>query len=84
MMSSRWSLSSETLSHRNREALELRAQNTKPELTVELWKAVLPSHTEDGYTIYDSDGPKKAKTKAKNSLDRDTQKRDNGKCYVTN
>ena len=51
---------------------------------MELWKAVLPSHTEDGYTIYDSDGPKKAKTKAKNSLDRDTQKRDNGKCYVTN
>jgi hypothetical protein len=31
-----------------------------------------------------SDGPKNAKTKAKNSLDSETQKRDNGKWYVTN
>ena len=40
--------------------------------------------TEDGYTIYDRDGPKKAKTRVKNSLDSETQKRDNGKWYVTN
>jgi hypothetical protein len=33
--------------------------------------------------IYDSDGPNKAKTKAKNSLDSKTQKRDNGKCLIT-
>jgi hypothetical protein len=37
----------------------------------------------DGY-IYDSDGPKTAKTKAKNSLDSEIQKRDNEKWYVTN
>ena len=41
------------------------------------------SGTQDGYTLSDRGGPK-AKTKAKNSLDRDTPKRDNGKCYVTN
>ena len=33
---------------------------------------------------HDSDGPNKAKTKQKNSLDSKTQKRDNGECYVTN
>ena len=38
----------------------------------------------DSYTIYDSDGPKKAKTKTKNSLDSETEKSDNGQCYVTN
>jgi hypothetical protein len=37
----------------------------------------------DGYTI-DSNGPKKPKTKAKNSLDSEIQKRDNGIWYVTN
>ena len=37
----------------------------------------------DGY-IYDSDGPKTAKTKAKNFLDSEIQKRDNEKWYVTN
>ncbi len=34
---------------------------------------------------YISDGPQKGKeTKAKNSLDSETEKRDNGKRYVTN
>ena len=90
-MSSRWSLSSETLSHRNRETPELRAHNGK---TIKCGTMESCSHlpavqhcggdTEDGYTIYDSDGPKKAKTKTKNSLDRETQKRDNGKWCVTN
>jgi len=58
---------------------------------VELWKLshlpTVPQYggdMEDGYTIYDSDGPKTAKTKTKNSLDSEIQKRDNEKWSVTN
>jgi len=56
-----------------------------------LWNYGKPSHLpivpkygddRDGYT-YDSEGPSKAKTKAKNSLDSKTEKSDNGECYVT-
>jgi hypothetical protein len=89
-MSSRWSLSSETLSQRKQEAPGLHAHRQNQ---TSLWNNGKLSHlptvpqygdgdTEDGYTIYDSGGPKKAK--AKNSLDRDTQKRDNEKWCVTN
>jgi len=69
-MNSRW-LSSENVSKRKQEAPELRAQRQNQ------------NGDRDGY-IYGSDGPNKAKTKQKNSLDSETQKRDNGKCYVTN
>ena len=61
----------------------------KPERTVELWKALAPSHSSTvtaatEMVIYDNDGPTKAKTKTKNSLDSKTKKSDNGECYVTN
>ncbi len=35
-------------------------------------------------TLYLRATAPKAKTKTKNSLDRNTPKRDNGECYVTN
>ena len=84
-MNSRWSLPSEK-QRRSRAPAQLQNQNS-------LWNYGKLSHLPtvpqyggdaDGYTIYDSDGPKKAKTKTKNSLDSKTQKRDNGICYVTN
>ena len=87
-MNSRWSFSSEKVSQRKQEAPELRAQQQNQKL----WNYEKPSHLptvpqyggdRDGY-VYGSDGPNKAKTKQKNSLDSKTQKRDNGECYVTN
>jgi hypothetical protein len=81
-MSSCWSFSLEKVSQRKQEAPELRAQRQNQNL---LWNYGKLSHLptvpqyggdRDSYTIYDSDGPKKAKTK--NSLDSKTQKRDNG------
>ena len=79
---------------RNAESKRARAPRAQQQNQDSLWNYGKLSHlptvpqyggdTEDGYTIYDGDGPKKAKTKAKNSLDRNTRKSDNGKCYVTN
>jgi hypothetical protein len=77
------------VSERKQHAPELRAQRQNQNVP---WNYGRLSHLPtvpqyggegDGY-IYGSDGPNKAKTKAKNSLDIETQKRDNGKCYVTN
>ena len=83
-MHSCWSVSSEKMSERKQHAPELRAQQQNQNL---LWNHGKLSHLpavpqyggdRDSYTTYDSDGPKKAKTKEKNSLDSKTQKRDNG------
>jgi hypothetical protein len=81
-------LSSENVSKRKQEAPEFRAQRQKQNL---LWNYGKFSHLPMCHSkaateivIYGSDGPNKAKTKAKNSLDSNTRKRDNGKCYVTN
>lgn len=88
-MNSRFPLSSEKVSQKKQEAPELRAQRQNQNV---LWNYGKLSHLptvpqyggdRDGY-IYGSDGPNKAKTKQKNSLDSKTQKRDNGECYVTN
>jgi hypothetical protein len=76
---------------RERSALPGPARNSKTKNP--LWNYGKLSHLptvpqyggdRDGSTIYDSGGPKKAKTKAKNSLDNKTEKSDNGICYVTN
>ena len=89
-MSSGWSVVRKTESEKTG-APELRAHNGKTRTHCGTMESCLTfpqfhstAATRDGYTIYDSDGPKKAKTKAKNSLDSETQKRDNGKWYVTN
>ena len=79
---------------RNAESKRARAPRAQQQNQDSLWNYGKLSHLptvpqyggdmEDGYTIYDSDGPKTAKTKAKNSLDSEIQKRDNEKWYVTN
>ena len=84
-----WSSPAEELNESKQEAPELSAQLQNQNL---LWNYGKLSHLptvpqyggdRDGY-IYDNDDPKEAKTKAKNSLDSKTQKRDNEKCYITN
>jgi hypothetical protein len=86
-MHSRW-LSSEKVSEKKQEASELRARNSKTRTYCGTMESCLtfPQFHSTAATemiIYDSDGPNKAKTKAKNSLDSKTQKRDNGKCLIT-
>jgi hypothetical protein len=77
---------------RNAESKRARALRAQQQNQDSLWNYGKLSHLPtvpqyggdtDGY-IYDSDGPKTAKTKAKNSLDSEIQKRDNEKWYVTN
>jgi hypothetical protein len=77
---------------RNAESKRARAPRAQQQNQDSLWNygklphlPTVPQYGGDtDGSIYHSDGPKTAKTKAKNSLDSEIQKRDNEKWYVTN